>query len=188
MINNKARQIIILTVILWKTMIFIKWSPFVFNRRKAKFFFKVFKGIFQHHRMSKCGNFAEYYLYLSDEGKLVARCFNVFEISLLCSHQGCNNFIKIEVIFRNISAIKFNCFLFWYILKCNLFLWWQSWIFSILIQSSVSHDHLKHFILLSMLKTVVLLYIFVEIVIIFFQDSSMNRMFKRTAKSIHYKW
>ncbi len=54
----------------------------------------------------------------------------------------------------------------------------QSWIFSILLQSSVSHDPSeiilnadlllkKHFLLLSMLKTVVLLNMFVETMIIF---------------------
>ncbi len=40
---------------------------------------------------------------------------------------------------------------------------------------------MKHFILLSKLKTVVLLKIFVETVIHFFQDSVMNTKFKRTA-------
>ncbi len=54
-------------------------------------------------------------------------------------------------------------------------------------QSSVSHDHsetilnveLVHFLLLAMLKTVVLLIIFVETEIVF-QDSSIIRKFQKT--------
>jgi len=39
----------------------------------------------------------------------------------------------------------------------------------------------NHFLLLSMLKTVVLLNIFVETMILFFQNSLMNGRFKRRA-------
>ncbi len=63
-------------------------------------------------------------------------------------------------------------FLFVHILKCNLFLWWKSWIFSIITLvfsvtwSFRNHANLplkKH--LLSMLKIVLRLHIFVETVI-----------------------
>jgi len=72
-------------------------------------------------------------------------------------------------------------------------LWWQSWIFSIITSvfsvtwSFRNHSNMliwcfKNHFLLSMLKTVVLLNIFVETVIIrFFHNSLTKRKFKRTA-------
>ncbi len=50
---------------------------------------------------------------------------------------------------KNSNTVKYfniTVFLLVCILKCNLFLWWfQSWIFSIIFQSSVSHDLQKSF-------------------------------------------
>ncbi len=72
------------------------------------------------------------------------------------------------VICENIITIWNNCFLFEYMLKYNLFLWWKSEFSASLLQSSemILKWWLllrKHFLLLSMLKTVVLLHIFVYI-------------------------
>ncbi len=83
------------------------------------------------------------------------------------------------------------CLLVECIVKCHLFLWcklnfqhhFSSLQCHMILQKSFYVYLLlkKHFWLLSMLKTVVLLNIFVEIVIHFiFQDSLMNRKFKRT--------
>ncbi len=48
-----------------------------------------------------------------------------------CAHQDWIYLIKITV-FYSILFLQNNCFLFQYILKYNLFLWWRSWIFSII--------------------------------------------------------
>jgi len=55
-----------------------------------------------------------------------------------------------------------NCSLLENILKCNLFLWWQRWIFSIIIVLKT------RFLLLSVLNTVMLLLLFLETVFFFF--------------------
>ncbi len=34
------------------------------------------------------------------------------------------------VVLWNIFTVEKKCFLFYYSIKCNLFVWWQSWIFS----------------------------------------------------------
>ncbi len=56
------------------------------------------------------------------------------------AHQGwiylIKNTVKI-VLFRSVIN---NCFLFEYILKCNLFLWFKAEFSASLLQSSVSHD------------------------------------------------
>ncbi len=108
------------------------------------------------------------------------------------AHQGCIYLIKNTVKLWNRITVSNNCFLFWYMLKCNLFLWCKSEFSASFLEYSVSHGpseiilicwfaaH-KFFVLLSMLKTVLLLYIFVEIVLNFLQDSMMNRKSKRTA-------
>ncbi len=67
------------------------------------------------------------------------KIFNVFFKNSL-SHQACISLIQNTakaVILWNIFTIYNNCFLFEYILKCNLFLWFQSWILASLLQS---HD------------------------------------------------
>ncbi len=84
----------------------------------------------------------------------------------------------------------FSIWLYFKIQKYNLFLWCKA---GSLLQSSVSHDPseiilicrfvaLKHLLLLSMLKTVVLLlFLWKPWYIYFFQDSLINRKFKTTA-------
>ncbi len=97
----------------------------------------------------------------------VGRLFEVLKKRLFCSQKNTVN----------------NCFLCEYLL---IYFCDQSWIFSIITPVfSVTwffrnHSNMlillkKHFWLLSMLKKVVLLFIFVE------NDSTMNRKFKRTA-------
>ncbi len=76
----------------------------------------------------------------------------------------------------------------YYILKCNSFLWCKAEFSASLLQSSVSHDPseiilmclfgAQYFLLLSVLNKVVLLNIFVEITIHYFQDSLMNSKFR----------
>ncbi len=59
------------------------------------------------------------------------------------AQQGCIYLIKNTVktvILLNILTISKNCFLFEYIVKCNLFLWWKAEFSASLLQSSVSHD------------------------------------------------
>ncbi len=73
-----------------------------------------------------------------------------------------------------------------YILKFKLFLWWKSWIFSIntslqshmILQKYVHLVLKKHLSLLSMLKPVVLLDIFMELVIYILQDTLINRIIR----------
>ncbi len=47
---------------------------------------------------------------------------------------------KTPVILWNIITILNNSFLFWYILKCNLFIWCKAEFSALLLQSSVSYD------------------------------------------------
>jgi len=86
----------------------------------------------------------------------------------------------------------FDYFVFEYILKCNLLLWWQCWIFSIIDCSSFQCHMIvqkcwfgaqETFLLLSMLKTV-LLNSFVEIVIHY--HSNFWEKFKKKRKSIFH--
>ncbi len=63
---------------------------------------------------------------------------------------GCENVMMFMIVWsKNSNTVKYfniTVFLLVCILKCNLFLWWfQSWIFSIIFQSSVSHDLQKSF-------------------------------------------
>ncbi len=96
---------------------------------------------------------------------------------------------------KNSNIVKYyynlnNCFLYEYIVKCNLFLWCKAEFSASLLQSSVSHDPSeiillllkKHLFLLSMLKTVVLLiflfiYLETQMLIHFPQDVLMNSNF-----------
>ncbi len=87
---------------------------------------------------------------------------------------------------NTISSNKNNNFLFYSITKCHLFLCWQIWILS--SQSSMSHDPLIICIFgaqdmtyfLSVLKTVVLLNIFVETIFCRILWWIETRKFKRT--------
>ncbi len=99
------------------------------------------------------------------------------------AHQGYIYLIKNKtVILWNIITISNNCFLFEYIVKCNLFLWCKAEFSASLLQSSVILILQKSFWYadlmlkkhsLSMLKTIGLLHIFVV--------NLINRKFKRTA-------
>ncbi len=83
--------------------------------------------------------------------------------------QYCEILLQFKIIINNIS-------------KCHLFLWWQSWIFSSNYCSLQCHmilQKLGWFVLWSVLKSVMLLNVFVET--FFFQDSKVNRKFKRAA-------
>ncbi len=60
-----------------------------------------------------------------------------FERSILCSPK---KYIAKTVITWEFITIWNNCFLFKYILKCNLFLWSKAVFSASLLQSSVSHD------------------------------------------------
>ncbi len=99
---------------------------------------------------------------------------------LKSAHQGCiyliKNTVKTLILWNTIYN---SWFLFECIVKCNLFLWCKAEFSASLLQSSVSHDPSnmllkKHFRLLSMLKTVVLLHIFVETLMHFCQDYSWS--------------
>ncbi len=106
-------------------------------------------------------------LYLHNHSKVWdLRNVNVFE-RVSFAHQGCiyliKNPIKTVKLWNNIIIIQNNTFLFEYILKYNLFLWYKAAFSASLLQSSVSHDPSEiiliywfaaqeNFLLLSMLK------------------------------------
>ncbi len=102
------------------------------------------------------------------------------------AHQGYIYLIKNKtVILWNIITISNNCFLFEYIVKCNLFLWCKAEFSASLLQSSVSHDP-SEIILICWFNAQETFIINVENdwSASYFCgkcDSLMNRKFKRTA-------
>ncbi len=115
------------------------------------------------------------------------------------AHQGCIYLIKKQWYCEILLQFKIAVFYFLNILECIL---WQLYFqhhyslkYHMILQKSFWYADLvlsKHFLLLSMLKTFFSCLMFVETKI-FFQDSLMNRKFKRTAVLnrnllYHYKY